>query len=106
MPAIKYIENNYKDYTLSNQTLADVCNISEVYLRKLFIKHLNTTPKQYICDIRLSKAKQLLSEGILKTNAICEQCGFSSLSNFSRFFKEKTGLTPTEYLKENMHYKI
>ena len=106
LPAIRYIEKNYSDERLTNKTLADVCNISEVYLRKLFLKYLNTTPKQYVSEIRLSKAKHLLSDGILKINAIAEQCGFPSSYNFSRFFKEKTGLTPTEYMKENKIYKI
>ena len=106
MPAIKYIAKNYSNDALTNEILAEICNISEVYLRKLFLKHLNLTPKQYISEIRLSKAKQLLSDGILKINAISEQCGFSSSYNFSRFFKDKTGITPTEYLKQNRIYKL
>ena len=105
-PAIKYIEENYKSENISNKILADICNISEVYLRKLFKKHLKTTPKQYISDIRLQKAKLLLSEGVLKINAISEECGFQSSYNFCRFFKEKTGITPTEYMKKNINYKI
>lgn len=101
MPAIKYIEKNYSNDTITNKFLAEICNISEVYLRKLFLKHLKVTPKQYISEIRLSKAKQLLSDGIFKISAISEKCGFSSSYNFSRFFKNKTGITPTEYLKQN-----
>ena len=106
IPAIKYIEKNYKSQNLTNEILAKECNISEVYLRKLFKKHLNTTPKQYIADIRLQKAKQLLSEGVLKINSISEECGFQSSYNFCRFFKEKTGLTPTVYMKQNKIQKI
>jgi len=106
MPAIRYIEQNYTDASLTNDIIASACNISEIYLRKLFLKHLKTTPKQYITEIRLSKAKQLLCEGIYKINTISEKCGFSSSYNFSRFFKEKTGVTPTEYMKENRIHKI
>ena len=105
-PAINYIEENYKEADISNKKLADICNISEVYLRKLFKKHLSITPKQYISNIRLQKAKQLLSEGVLKVNAVAEECGFDSSYNFCRFFKEKTGTTPTDYLKQNAVYKI
>ena len=105
-PAIKYIKEHYNDCTLDNKTLAKICNISEVYLRKLFLKHLKTTPKQYICEIRISKAKQLLSEGWLKINAISDECGFSSQYHFCRFFKAQTSLTPTEYMKQNKVYKI
>ena len=105
-PALKYIEKNYSEQNLTNKTLADVCNISEVYLRKLFVKHLKTTPKQYICEIRLQKAKQLLSEGVLKINAVSEECGFSSCYHFSRFFKKQTGVTPAEYSTKNRIHKI
>ena len=104
--AVKYIEDNFKNPSLKNETLAKECNISEVYLRKLFNEHLNTTPKQYISTIRLQKAKQLLSEGILKINSVSEECGFQSSYNFCRFFKDKTGLTPTEYINQNKVHKI
>lgn len=105
-PAIQYIRKNYKNQKLTNEILAKECNISEVYLRKLFNKYLKTTPKQYISSIRLQRAKQLLSEGVLKTASISEECGFISSYNFSRFFKEQTGLTPTEYMKQNRIFKI
>ena len=106
LPALKFIESNYHNPGLTNSMLANECNISEVYLRKLFSKHLKTTPKQYNSDIRLQKAKQLLSEGILKINAVAENCGFSNPYHFCRVFKEKTGLTPTEYIKQNKISKI
>lgn len=100
-PAILYIEQNYMDTNLKNEDLAKECKISEVYLRKLFHRHFKTTPKQYIAEIRLQKAKQLLSEGSLKINAVAEKCGFASQYHFSRFFREKTGLSPSEFMMEN-----
>lgn len=100
-PAINYIEKNYSSPDISNELLAGLCNISEVYLRKLFLKHLKMTPRQYLLEIRLQKAKQLLSEGVLKINAIGEKCGFASPYHFSRFFRTETGLTPTEYMLAN-----
>ncbi|MBQ4527510.1 MAG: helix-turn-helix transcriptional regulator [Clostridia bacterium] len=106
IPAIKFIEKNYGNSDITNTLLAEKCSISEVYLRKLFLKNFNMTPKQYIMDIRINKAKQLLSEGSFKINAVSEQCGFANPYHFSRYFKEKTGLTPTEYMKENMIYEI
>lgn len=105
-PAVKYIKKNFHNPNLTNEVLAKECNISEVYLRKLFNKHLKTTPKQYISEMRLQKAKQLLSEGVMKINSISLECGFSSSYNFCRFFKEKTGLSPTEYMKQNRILKI
>ncbi len=106
LPAIKYLEENYSSPLLTNTILAKQCNISELYFRKLFINMYGTTPRQYIIDIRINKAQQLLSDGILKINTISEKCGFSNPYHFSRLFKEKTGLTPTEYMKRNIVTKI
>jgi len=106
LPALKYIEKNIHLPCLSNAILASECNISEIYFRKLFSEQFNTTPKQFIIDTRLQYAKQLLSEGTLKINVIAEQCGFSNPYHFCRIFKQKTGLTPSEYMSQNVIRKI
>ena len=106
IPAIKYIEKEYQNPKLSNAELAEKCNISEVYFRKIFTETYKTTPKQFIVDIRINKAKQLLSDGFLNIGAVAEECGFSNQYHFCRLFKEKTGFTPTEYTKRNRIYKI
>ena len=106
LPAIKHLENNYSSHELTNKILADQCNISEIYFRKLFTEQYGTTPRQYIIDVRINKAKHLLTDGILKINTVSEMCGFSNPYHFSRLFKYRTGLTPTEYLKQNRILKI
>lgn len=106
LPAMKHIESNYQNPKLSNAELAEQCNISEVYFRKIFTETYKTTPKQFIVEIRINKAKQLLSDGFLNIGAVAEKCGFSNQYHFCRLFKEKTGLTPTEYIKRNRVYKI
>lgn len=106
LPAIKFLENNYSLSALTNKILADKCNISEVHFRNLFTEQYGITPRQYIIDLRINKAKQLLTDGILKINAVSEKCGFSNPYHFSRLFKEKTGLTPTEYIKQNRILEI
>lgn len=105
-PALKYLEQNFSDPELSNNYLAKLCGISEVYFRRLFKKIHRITPKQYVIGIRIDKAKQLLTDGILKINAIAENCGFSNPYHFCRIFKDKTGLSPSEYMKENKINKI
>ena len=104
--AVKYLETNFSCPDITNKFLADLCNISEVYFRKLFSRTYGVSPRQYIIDIRINKAKQLLTDGVLNITAISEQCGFASPYHFSRLFKEKTGLTPSEYMKQNRIMKI
>lgn len=105
-PAMRYIQENYTRVTLSNKELASECKVSEVYFRKLFQKHYKTTPKQFILDMRINRAKQLLCEGRKKIGTISEECGFSNPYHFCRVFKERCGVTPTEYMKKNRIYKI
>jgi len=96
-PAIRYIQNNYSDTSINNRHLASICNVSEVYFRRLFKEQLNTTPKQYILEIRIKRAKMLLENDNLSVTAIAEKCGFSSVYHFCRAFKKLTGITATEF---------
>lgn len=104
--ALKYIETHISNPELSNSLIAKNAHISEVYLRKLFSAKYHISPKQYILDIRIQKAKQLLTNSQHSVSFISEQCGFSSVYTFSRCFKEKTGISPTEYAKENRMHEI
>ena len=100
--AMRLIKSDFCDTALTNAGIAAECNMSEVYFRKLFTKHFGISPKQFIIDRRIQKAKQLLSEGMPSISAVSERCGFSNPYHFCRLFKEHTGATPTEYRKENL----
>ena len=105
-PVVSFLEKNISDSEITNEFLAEKLGISEVYLRKLFHEHYGTSPKQYIIDMRIQKARQLLENGTETITEISEQCGFSSLYHFCRLFKAKVGLTPSDYRKNNMLFKI
>ena len=105
-PLLQYIEEHLSDPELSNTQLASVIQISEVYLRKLFSAHLHTSPKQYILELRLRKAKQLLMDTTHSVSAVAEECGFSGVYHFSRAFKQRTGQSPTEFSVQNKIFQI
>jgi len=104
--ALSRMQSGYGDPALTNAVLAQECNVSEVYFRKLFVRYFNTSPKQFLIDVRLQNAKQLLTEGELEISAVSERCGFSNPYHFCRLFKAHTGMTPTQYRKENQIFKI
>ena len=104
--AINYIKKNISNPELSNLLVSQNTNISEVYLRKLFAAKYNTSPKQYILDMRIQKAKHLLANSPYSITAIGTECGFSSLYIFSRCFKNRVGISPTEYAKNNRLFEI
>ena len=99
--ALKLINEEYQSPTLTNERLAAECGVSTVYFRKLFTKHLGTSPKQFIIDLRIQRAKQLLCENSLGISEISERCGFSNPYHFSRIFKEREGTSAMEYRNNN-----
>ena len=98
-PAIDHLGRHIDDPLLSNEDLARQCGISEVYFRKLFKDAYGVSPHQYLLDLRIRHAKALLSEHAATVTAISEACGFSSVYHFCRAFKLATGMTPTEFAR-------
>ena len=99
--SINYMHENYSDSSLSNKILAEKSDISEIYFRMLFKEMFETTPKQYILELRIKKACKMLSENYASVSRIAEECGFSSVYHFCRSFKENIGMTPTEFAKSH-----
>ena len=96
--AIRHIRQNYQQ-ELSIKELAEVVNISERYLRKLFTQHLNLSPLDYINELRINKAIELLRITELSVKEVCYQCGFKSPQYFSRIFKQYMGVSPRTITK-------
>ena len=97
-PAVEKIKNSFANAELSVFELAKECNVSEVYLRKLFSSVYGVSPKEYILSLRIERAKQLLSLGDFTVTDVAYLCGYSDPCHFSREFKKRTGVSPSEYL--------
>lgn len=96
-PAIQYMTEHLEDVTLCNTQIAGFLDISEVYFRKLFKEGYGVGPMQYLQQLRMTRAKDLLLSSASSISQIAETCGYSSIYHFCRIFKIKTGYTPTEY---------
>ena len=91
-------EREYADhFTLS--ALAMQYHISTSHLSHIFKSVTGYAPIEYLMICRLSAAKNLLSSTDKGIKEIIDLCGFSDESNFSRTFREKVGMTPTEFRK-------
>ena len=91
-----YIRDNYsKDITLDD--VSRVANISPYYFSKLFKEATGENFIEYLTNVRIEKAKELLEKAELSMKEICAMCGYSDPNYFSRTFKKNVGLTPTEY---------
>ncbi|MCX7709982.1 MAG: response regulator [Clostridia bacterium] len=93
----EYIEENYFDSNLSVEGIANDIFINSSYLRKVFKKELNMSVSDYIVDVRMQKAKELIGSGNIKLSDISERVGYSDAGYFSKSFKRKFGFSPSEY---------
>lgn len=84
-------------YRITISELAEHLNISESYLSKLFQKEMGLPLSQYILDLKLEKAMNLLQYSDYNIVDIANYFSFSSQSHFIQVFKKKTGLTPHKY---------
>ena len=84
---------------LSVPMVARQVDVSPSYLTALFHKNLQISPGEYIRRIKLQESKQMIRENNLNFTEIAAALQYSTVHHFSRQFKEKFGITPTEYAK-------
>ena len=84
---------------LSVPLVARMVDISPSYLTALFHKNLQISPGEYIRRIKLQESKQMIREDDLNFTEIAAALHYSTVHHFSRQFKEKFGITPSEYAK-------
>lgn len=98
--AKNYIEMNYANENLSLYEIAEHIGVNPSYLSSLFKKEFKTNMIEYITKIRLTKAKELIDENIYIPFAkISELVGYNEPYYFSKCFKRKFGITPTQYVQ-------
>ncbi len=84
---------------LSVPLVARSVDVSPSYLTSLFHKHLQISPGEYIRRIKLQESKQMIRENSMNFTEIAAALQYSTVHHFSRQFKEKFGITPSEYAK-------
>ena len=97
----KYIRSNFS-YDLSLEFLAKHMNLSREYLSRYFKKYMGKTISEYLLEVRIEKAKQMLRTTTNSISDICEYCGYASISNFQKAFKKVTGVSPSQYRKQGL----
>lgn len=96
--AITYI-NIHFNKTVSLQALASRTGYSYHRFRHIFKEQTGLSPAEYILEKRLMCARMYLMNTSLHIAQIAQNCGFSSLSQFSKLFKARVGFSPREYRK-------
>ena len=73
--------------------------VSASYLTALFHKNLQLSPGEYIRRVKLQESKLMIRENAMNFTEIAATLQYSTVHHFSRQFKEKFGITPSEYAK-------
>lgn len=94
--AMAYIQEHYQEQLTLNDIASHVY-VSPSYVSRMFSRELNKNFVDYINEVRIEKAKELLRDVRYKTYEIADRVGIQDARYFSRLFKKHTNMTPTEY---------
>jgi Response regulator containing CheY-like receiver domain and AraC-type DNA-binding domain len=98
----EYLESHYTE-DISLEDMAAQVNISPQYFSKLIKKTTGFNFIDWLSMLRVKKAKELLSNSNLTVKEVCFMVGYKDPNYFSRIFKKRIGLTPSEYVKASAY---
>ena len=99
--AIKYLHAHYLECDFRIGALASHAGMSPRYFEMLFSGEFGCTPKEYVLSLKMQLAKELLQSERYSVTDVSEQLGYGDIYHFSKIFKSKTGLSPSEYKRLN-----
>ena len=96
----KFLDVNYSRPVTLNE-ISEHTKMSKYALCHFYKKHCGCSIMEQLKQIRIAKAKQMLSQMPLRTEEVARMCGFDSPSYFCKLFKAETGRTPLEYRQKH-----
>ncbi len=98
---MKVINKNVSNSDLSIDKIADEVGISRVHLHRKMKELTGQTPHDFIRNIRLKQAANLLANQNMNITEVMYACGFNNSASFSTIFKKFYGMSPREYMNEH-----
>ena len=100
-PAIIYLEKHIYDTGLKMSDLSKLCEMSDVMFRRIFNRRFATSPKKYIIQNRMQKAKMIFENGEFESvEQVARDVGYDDPLHFSKYFKAIYGGSPTKFSKK------
>ncbi|WP_171056519.1 helix-turn-helix domain-containing protein [Paenibacillus sinopodophylli] len=96
-----YLEQHALEYGWNISQLADELGIGPSHLTRRFQQYFSQSPIEYVTSLRLQKARSLLVETDDTLDHIAEQCGYQNAFYFSRMFKSKCKINPSDYRRNH-----
>jgi len=97
--ALYYLYNNYTK-KINVTDIANNINVNRSYISRIFKESIGMTIKEYLLELRINHASDLLSMSTLPIETVALESGFTNPEMFSKLFKKERGKTPNEYRKE------
>lgn len=94
---IDYIDQNCTRPELSLESIAEAFGLSPYYVSRFFREQNHINLKDYIANLRIERAKELLTQTDTPVGDVVSEVGYQSASSFIRKFKAVTGMTPGQY---------
>ena len=91
---IDKIMRNAVEQPVSIRRIAEDVGVSTRQLERIFVKHLNTSPKKFMLDLRLERARYLLLQTEMSVIDVAIATGFESPSHFARVYRTAFGMPP------------
>lgn len=101
---LEFINAHYGE-PIRVKELADMCHISETHFRRIFSSYMEMSPLEYINQVRIRMACELLNRTDEPVAEIAVKCGFSTNSTFNRNFRQIMGATPMEWRRRPENYE-
>lgn len=93
----KYLQHNYMAYDISLDSVSAILNLNASYFSALFKRTFQVNFLDYLTELRMEAAKDLLTDPLRSTAEVANMVGYESANYFTRAFKKKVGMTPTDY---------
>ncbi len=99
--AVELIRRDFRDPDLNVEAVADRIGTSSAYLSHLFVTQVGCRMRRFIFDCRMKEARRLLRGNHALVKDVAIACGFLNTDWFSHLFHEETGLTPTQFRRQD-----
>lgn len=93
----KYLQHNYMVCDISLDSVSAILNLNASYFSALFKRTFQVNFLDYLTELRMDAAKELLLDPLRSTAEVANMVGYESANYFTRAFKKKVGMTPTDY---------
>ena len=97
---LNYVDNHYRESSMTLSSVASIFAYTENYFSSIFKKQMRMGFNQYVNHLRIAYALRMIEDGCGSVREIASESGFSDALYFSKVFKKKVGVTPSEKIKQ------